>query len=154
MIGVVYSLLLSFLAFLIIPLSYHTHKPMSIGFSKIFCKFHHNQKCALALWRIFRHIISQLLLCNPVGRHTQEQIPADVLPHGRRIIYRGNNIYLGGVCLYVIIPFMFCQYYFSLFRYCFSRFRGQHIYSLCENYTPYALIGNFRMLSPRPLHAV
>lgn len=73
------------------------------------------------------------------------------LPHGRRIIYRGDNIYLGGVCLYVIIPFMFCQHLFCWFRLFCQQFRGQYIYFLCENCTLYALIGNFRMLLPPPI---
>lgn len=117
-------------------------------------KVSNNQKCALALWRIFRHIISQLLLCNPAGRHTQKQIPADVPTARTPNHIPWSGIYLGGVCLYVIIPFMFCQYYFSLFRYCSSQFRGQYIYHPCVNCTPYALIGNFCMWLHRPLRVV
>lgn len=63
------------------------------------------------------------------------------LPHGRRIIYRGDNIYLGGVCLYVIIPFMFCQYLFCWFRLFLPQFRGsiylfplRKLHSLCANW--------------------
>ena len=112
------------------------------------------------LWRIISHINSQRLLCKIVGRCCFDIFPTR---QGHTLSYPRNNtartpnhifIYLGGVCFHIIIPITLCQHPFCQFRLRFPQFRCQYTYFPCVNYTICGRVGNFRILSHRPLLVV
>ena len=105
-----------FLRFLIIPLFYHTHKPLSTVFLYIFPQPKMRPR---SLWRIFRHINSQRLRRYGVvlfWRSRPRKVIHNAIPAEQYRTdaesYTVEVIYLGGVWFNLIIPFMLCQHHF------------------------------------------